>query len=96
MNNGSIVVGGHLIVLDGSTEIRGHLAEGALVRARGVISSNGTYLATRVEVQSSGGGRELADGYPHTLVGRWWRRGLADDHAYTFVGGRWRRRRRWW
>jgi uncharacterized protein DUF5666/uncharacterized protein DUF5667 len=55
LNNNSIVVGGVLIKLDGSTEVRGNLEEGVTVRARGIVSSNGSYVATRVEVLSTSG-----------------------------------------
>jgi hypothetical protein len=65
LSSGSLVVGGTQIKLDSSTEIRGTLAEGVKVRARGYIYSNGTYLATRVEVVTSdegGGGSGNSEG----------------------------------
>jgi len=55
LNNGSIVVAGKSIVLTDATEIRGNLAEGVTVRARGTIGAGGNLVATRVEVVSTGG-----------------------------------------
>jgi hypothetical protein len=56
LSNNSLVVGGTLIRLDNSTEIRGTLGEGVMVRARGYVRANGSYLASRVQVLSSGDG----------------------------------------
>ena len=66
LTSGTIVVDGYTIILTNSTEIRGNLANGVSVRVRGTIASNGSLIATRVEVKDGGGGGE--DGGTSTVT----------------------------